>query len=482
MDSISTKGGVPPKNDYSVSKSFNPVAPTATVGSSYFDGIANGVNEDVMDGIRSDYNAWLQRYGKTANESRYPTFKTNVLALQENERLTGKILILNEFADNTPEEYSQQLNARSNQAPAAVVPASADDATPTSSGMGSSYLSSVAQAVAAATPQNYAPTTASATPPVAAATTSSASYLSSVSNPATGSGSPTPKKGYAPGAGAKPGVPASSGIGGSPYLSFVTQAASSNTVAPISSSTPAASAPDAGATGASYLSSMSTVTGSGSATPKKSYAPGAGGKSWGPGSVAQAVVQVDASVASSTPQSSAPSTPAPVAATAGASYLSSMSTVTGSGSATPKKSYAPGAGVKPMAPVSSGIGSSYLSSVGQSGEVAPQSYTPAASSVAPVATTSYTIGACGAMSSSGGGNSYLNSVSSGVGSGSTAPKKSYAPGAGAKPMDSASPGIGSTYLRYASTSPNPQDIGHKVADGTIVPKLFFAMEMPSQGR
>jgi predicted DNA-binding transcriptional regulator AlpA len=243
---------------------------------------------DVMF-IRSEYNAWLQRYGKTsANESRYSNFKANFLALQEHERQTGKSLMMNEFADYNAEQFAKE-NAGSN-APTGV-PASATatpkksyapgaggkPAAPATSGMGS-YLTSVAQAVAAATPQSYAPSAASAAPPVAAAA-SGTSYLSSVSNPAMGSGSPVPKKGYAPGQGSKPMSPASSGIGSS-YLSFVSQAASTS-FAPVSSSAPAA-ATHAGANSASYLNSVSTVTGSGSATPKKSYAPGAGGKSWGP--------------------------------------------------------------------------------------------------------------------------------------------------------------------------------------------------------
>jgi hypothetical protein len=506
LDSIATKGGLSPKNAYSVSKSFNPVAPTTAAGSSYLDGIAEGVmspshvkngisssidNSDVIL-IRSEYNTWLKRYGKTANESRYSTFKANFLTLREYGEQTGNFPLLNEFAECNAEEFAQlkagsiattavsgnasYLSSVSNPVMGSGSPVpkrgyapgqGSKPMAPASSGIGSSYLSSVAQPRSIAAPQSYAPAAASSAPATAA---SGSSYLSSVSNPAMGSGSPVPKRGYAPGQGSKPVAPASSGIGSS-YLSFVTQ--------PTSTSVDAGtySAPAASATGASYLSSVSTVTGSGSATPKKSYAPGAGaGKSWGPtssgigSSYLSSVAQVGASAVSSTTQSYTQSTPAPVAAAAGASYLSSMSNPSmGSGSPTPKKSYAIGAC---GAMSSYGNGSSlYLSSVGQPVAAARQRYTPSSAAVP---------GHASASSGLASGSSYLSSVSSGDGSGSAVPKKSYVPGAGAKPMAPASSGIGSSYLKFVSTNPNPQDIGHKVADGTIVPKLFFAMQAPSQ--
>jgi hypothetical protein len=355
LDSIApSKGGSSPKYAYSVSgKSFNPVAsPTAAAGSSYLDGIADGLmsashvdgesvystrmdnSEDAML-IRSEYNAWLKRYGKTANESRYPTFKANVLALLEYGRQTGKRFLLNEFAEYSAEEFAQmnaavRTSSSSNGPTSTAVSGSASatcktsyapgagskPAAPASSGMGS-HLNSVAQAgVAAATPQSYAPVAASAAPPVATAA-SVDSYLSSLSNPATmGSESPVLKKGYTPGQGSKPMAPVSSGIG-STYLSSVAQPPGA--AAPPQSDTPAAasSAPVADVTaGASYLSSVSNhAMGSGSPVPKKGYPPGQGSKPTAPAfsgtGTSNLSVLVEQPCANSS--SPAPSAPAPLA-------------------------------------------------------------------------------------------------------------------------------------------------------------------------
>jgi hypothetical protein len=55
--------------------------------------------------IRSSYMDWCKKYSKTPDESRFPTFSKNFLAMEEYARENNKEMILNKYADCTEEEY-----------------------------------------------------------------------------------------------------------------------------------------------------------------------------------------------------------------------------------------------------------------------------------------------------------------------------------------------------------------------------------------
>lgn len=55
--------------------------------------------------IRSAYIEWCKEYNKTPDESRYPNFSSNFLALEEYARVNKKEITLNKYADCTEEEY-----------------------------------------------------------------------------------------------------------------------------------------------------------------------------------------------------------------------------------------------------------------------------------------------------------------------------------------------------------------------------------------
>jgi hypothetical protein len=312
LDSIAPKGGSSPsKNDYSVSKrNVNPVASPVAAGSSYLDGLADGLisssidNSDAMR-IRSEYDAWLKRFGKTANESRYSTFKANFLALQEYGIQTGNIFPLNEFAEYSAEEFAQLNTASTSNAPT------------TFSGSA-----------------NATPKTSDA--PGAGRKPAAPVSLSSIPILAMGSGSPVPKKGYAPRQGSKSTAPAFSDVGSSSYLSLVAQPGASFT-------------PLAAAGTSSYLQSFSNLAiESGSPVPKRgSFLPG----------LRTSTKKMKGNAA------------APQSYFSRASYLSSGSNpAMGSGSPVSKKGYAPRQGSKPTGPAFSDVGSfSYLSLVAQPG-------------------------------------------------------------------------------------------------------------------
>jgi hypothetical protein len=57
--------------------------------------------------LRSAYMEWCKEYGKKVDESRFPQFSSNYLAMEEYAKQSGKDFVLNEFADCTEEEYAK---------------------------------------------------------------------------------------------------------------------------------------------------------------------------------------------------------------------------------------------------------------------------------------------------------------------------------------------------------------------------------------
>jgi hypothetical protein len=53
------------------------------------------------DDVRLEYAQWLMRYDKAADETRYPTFKKNILLLAQSNRYHGLSFSLNEYVDFT---------------------------------------------------------------------------------------------------------------------------------------------------------------------------------------------------------------------------------------------------------------------------------------------------------------------------------------------------------------------------------------------
>lgn len=55
--------------------------------------------------VREAYEGWCAKYGKEADEGRYPTFCANYLAMETYSRDKGREMFLNKYADCTQEEY-----------------------------------------------------------------------------------------------------------------------------------------------------------------------------------------------------------------------------------------------------------------------------------------------------------------------------------------------------------------------------------------
>ncbi len=60
--------------------------------------------------VRSAYLEWCKEYGKETDESRFPTFTSNFLAMEEYAKENGKTMQLNMYADCTEEEYASLVN------------------------------------------------------------------------------------------------------------------------------------------------------------------------------------------------------------------------------------------------------------------------------------------------------------------------------------------------------------------------------------
>ena len=65
------------------------------------------VSEGRWDPIRRIYSDWCKQYGKEQDESRYPNFSTNFLALAQHCSNSGTEVDLNEYADCTQQEHSK---------------------------------------------------------------------------------------------------------------------------------------------------------------------------------------------------------------------------------------------------------------------------------------------------------------------------------------------------------------------------------------
>ncbi|KAL3793133.1 hypothetical protein HJC23_005635 [Cyclotella cryptica] len=60
--------------------------------------------------VRSAYMEWCKEYGKQPDESRFPTFSSNFLAMEEYANENGREMVLNKYADCTEEEYRKLTN------------------------------------------------------------------------------------------------------------------------------------------------------------------------------------------------------------------------------------------------------------------------------------------------------------------------------------------------------------------------------------
>jgi flagellar biosynthesis GTPase FlhF len=73
------------------------------------DGIADDGSEYNMARevrVRSAYLGWCKEYGKSPDESRFPTFSSNFLEMEAFAQSQGKQMALNEYADCTEAEYA----------------------------------------------------------------------------------------------------------------------------------------------------------------------------------------------------------------------------------------------------------------------------------------------------------------------------------------------------------------------------------------
>jgi hypothetical protein len=73
--------------------------------------------------VRSAYLEWCKESGKTADESRFPQFSSNYLAMEEFSSKAGKEMVLNEYADCTEEEYASLTSKPKSEKKAAPVKA-----------------------------------------------------------------------------------------------------------------------------------------------------------------------------------------------------------------------------------------------------------------------------------------------------------------------------------------------------------------------
>lgn len=77
--------------------------------SSAVNSLANSL--EVSDrAVREEYSAWLIKYDKVADESRYATFKQNFLAQEEWNQANGQDFNLNEYGDYSEGKQYLLLN------------------------------------------------------------------------------------------------------------------------------------------------------------------------------------------------------------------------------------------------------------------------------------------------------------------------------------------------------------------------------------
>jgi hypothetical protein len=60
--------------------------------------------------VREEYSAWLMKYDKVADQTRYATFKQNFLAQEEWNQANGQAFTLNEYGDYSEGKQYLSLN------------------------------------------------------------------------------------------------------------------------------------------------------------------------------------------------------------------------------------------------------------------------------------------------------------------------------------------------------------------------------------
>jgi hypothetical protein len=81
-------------------------------------------SEGRWDPIRRIYSDWCKQFGQEPDESRYPTFSTNFLALAQHCSNTGSEIDLNKYADCTQGEYLELTGGDSEEIGKYGIPAS----------------------------------------------------------------------------------------------------------------------------------------------------------------------------------------------------------------------------------------------------------------------------------------------------------------------------------------------------------------------
>merc|ERR1719354_501338 len=56
--------------------------------------------------VRASYLEWCKEYGKETDESRFPTFSSNFLAMEAYAKANDKTMQLNKYADCSEDEYA----------------------------------------------------------------------------------------------------------------------------------------------------------------------------------------------------------------------------------------------------------------------------------------------------------------------------------------------------------------------------------------
>ena len=67
--------------------------------------------------LREAYMDWCKEYGKENDESRFKTFSSNFLSMEQYANENGKTMQLNKYADCTEEEYIALTSGNTNSAP-----------------------------------------------------------------------------------------------------------------------------------------------------------------------------------------------------------------------------------------------------------------------------------------------------------------------------------------------------------------------------
>jgi hypothetical protein len=110
--------------------------------------------------VRSAYLEWCKENGKEADESRFPTFSSNYLAMEQFSQQNGKEMVLNKYADCTEEEFKNMGSSPAPKAAPAATPV--EELIATAQGGDLADDSDIAEVLAAAAEAEAAVTAASA--------------------------------------------------------------------------------------------------------------------------------------------------------------------------------------------------------------------------------------------------------------------------------------------------------------------------------